>query len=200
MTEKKVLTSHAYLLFYNRREVQPATEITDQSGVEISTYVPIHDLAKGQEHWISKFNVKIAPPVEPQAATPKATPPTPSHQVMGPALRRSNTAPPHRRRGEEKHPNSLTRKKIEETHTDKFGSTGVNVPTYNIAQQTQPNVLTQTPSVPNFTGLDQSFPITFTPPTMRYQFPIKKTVSQPNIPGVQSPAAVRSRPVNETSV
>ena len=212
MNEKKILTSHAYLLFYKRREIQQAPEITDQSVSEISPHVPTRDPLVVPEHWINQFDVKITPPVEPQISTPKATPPTPSHQVMGPVIRRSNTAPtatPQRRKGEEKHPNSFSRKKIEQSQSAK--TTGVSVPSYNMTNQnSKPLALAQTPSVPNFTGMDQSLPVTYTPPITRYQFPIKKyqfpikkTTSQPNIPQgneAQSPGVMRARSNNETSV
>ena len=156
----------------------------------------------GPDHWLQRFAVKIPQP-EPDvnnSNTSKITPPTPSHQPIGPPLRRSNTAPPHKKRAEEKHPSSFGKKKID-TATN-IESTIVSVPIYNISRQATPSqVLAQTPSVPNFSKLENCAPVSITHPVFQAIHPIKKTFSQPNIHhGYLNSPDPRPRVINETSV
>ena len=203
------MTPHAYLLFYKRRQT-PAPELLTKSTDNISPRLPLKTAVFEAGHWLKKFPVKIIPPTP--VDTSKSIPPTPStpaRQPMGPALRRSNTAPMSRRKGDEKFPaSSFSRKKIEDPQASKFNTTGVSVPTYNItgpvnATQRVPNPATiaQTPSVPSF--MDHG--ISYTPAAaMFHSLPIKKTNSQPNITQSSfhySPAPVpRSNFISETKV
>eukprot|EP00800_Vazella_pourtalesii_P004852 TRINITY_DN1561_c0_g1_i13.p1 TRINITY_DN1561_c0_g1~~TRINITY_DN1561_c0_g1_i13.p1 ORF type:complete len:553 (+),score=134.80 TRINITY_DN1561_c0_g1_i13:1284-2942(+) len=201
INEKKVLTSNAYLLFYKRREVQTTPEHSNQSEGDVSPCLPHRDVLIGPDHWLQRFSVKI-PQSEPDvnnSNTSKVTPPTPSHQPIGPPLRRANTAPPHKKRTEERHPSSFGKKKTDKSTN--FTSSSVSVPTYNIATQSQ--AIAQTPSVPNFSKMEQSVPTGFTPPVDQFHPtpPIKKTYSQPNIHhGYLNSPDLRPRVFNESSV